>query len=81
MFLRHSHWATWMNDSATSKSVARPMSRTERLKQLTLLEGEALAVWMELSEEDKEDYAEVKKVIKSKLLPTTFMALEKFNGS
>ena len=35
---------------------------------------------MELNEEDKEDYAEVKKVTKSKLLPTTFTALEKFNG-
>ena len=46
----------------------------------TLLEGEALAMWMQLSEEDKEDYAEVKKVIKSKLLSTAFTALEKFNG-
>lgn len=35
---------------------------------------------MELSEEDKEDYAKAKKAIKSKLLPPTFMALEKFNG-
>ena len=44
-----------------------------------LLEGEALAVWMELSEEDKEDYVKAKKAIKRKLLPTTFIALEKFN--
>ena len=50
------------------------------VKLLTLLEGEALAVWLELSEEDKEDYVKAKKVIKSKLLPMTFIALEKFNG-
>ena len=44
------------------------------------LAGEALAVWMELSKEGKEDYAKAKKGIKSKLLPTTFTALKKFNG-
>ena len=53
---------------------------TKAAKLPTLLEGEALAVWLELSEEDKEDYVKVKKAIKSKLLPPTFTALEKFNG-
>ena len=37
-------------------------------------------MWLELSEEDKEDYVKVKKAIKSKLLPPTFTVLEKFNG-
>ena len=50
------------------------------VKLLMLLEEEALAVWLELSEEDKEDCVKVKKVIKSKLLPMIFTALEKFNG-
>ena len=53
---------------------------TKAAKLPTLLEGEALAVWIELSEEDKKDYAKAKKAIKSKLLPRTFTALEKFNG-
>ena len=60
-----------------------PLSKnraTKAAKLPTLLEGEALVVWIELSEEDKEDYAKAKKAIKSKLLPTTFTALEKFNG-
>ena len=35
------------------------------VKLLTLLEGEALVVWLELSGEDKEDYVKAKKVIKS----------------
>ena len=52
---------------------------TKAAKLPTLLEGEALAVWMALSEEDKEDYVKAKKAIKRKLLPTTFIALEKFN--
>ena len=53
---------------------------TKAAKLPTLLEGEALAAWLKLSEEDKEDYVKAKKAIKSKLLPPTFTALEKFNG-
>ena len=52
---------------------------TKAAKLPTLLEGEALAVWLELSEEDKDDYSKAKKAIKSKLLPTAFSALDKFN--
>ena len=52
---------------------------TQAAKLPTLLEGEALAVWFELSEEDKEDYSTAKKGIKTKLLPTAFSALDKFN--
>ena len=51
---------------------------TKAAKLPTLLEGEALAVWFELSEEDKEDYSKAKKTIKSKLLPPVFSALDKF---
>ena len=52
---------------------------TKAAKLPTLLEGEALAVWLELTEEDKEDYGKAKKAIKSKLLPPAFSALDKFN--
>ena len=52
---------------------------TQAAKLPTLLEGEALAVWLELSEEDKGDYSKAKKGIKTKLLPTAFSALDKFN--
>ena len=52
---------------------------TKAAKLPTLLEGEALAVWLELTEEDKEDYGKAKKAIKSKLLPPAFSALNKFN--
>ena len=36
-------------------------------------------MWLELSEEDKDDYSKAKKAIKNKLLPTVFSALDKFN--
>ena len=53
---------------------------TKATKLPMLLEGEALAVWIELSEEHKEDYVKAKKAIKSKLQPTTFTVIEKRNG-
>ena len=52
---------------------------TKATKLPTLLEGEALAVWLELTEEDKEDYSKAKKAIKNKLLPPAFSAVDKFN--
>ena len=71
-----------MNGLVISKFVARLMTGMQPLKRLklpTLLEGEALAVWLKLTEEDKEDYSKAKKAIKSKLLPPPFSALNKFN--
>ena len=38
---------------------------TKAAKLPTLLEGEALAVWLELSEEDKEDYSKAKRLLKA----------------
>ena len=52
---------------------------TQAAKLPTLLEGEALAVWLELDDDDKADYSKAKKAIKSKLLPPAFSALDRFN--
>ena len=52
---------------------------TKAAKLPTLLEGEALAVWLELSDEDKADYTKTKKAITSKLLLPAFSALDRFN--
>ena len=46
------------------------------LKLPTLLEGEALAVWMELSEAEKEDY----KSAKTQMALVRFVSLEDFKG-
>ena len=48
------------------------------LKLPTLLEGEALAVWMELSEEEQQDIARAKEKMIKKMVPTEFVSLEKF---
>ena len=48
------------------------------LKLPTLLEGEALAVWLELSQEEQKDIATAKEKMIQKMVPTEFISLEKF---
>ena len=45
-----------------------------------MLEGEALAVWMELSEEQQSDYKQAKEKITDKLAPLKFEALDNFHN-
>lgn len=52
---------------------------TKALKLPTLLEGEALAVWLELSEEQQECYATAKKEICTALMPMEFVSLDEFH--
>ena len=49
------------------------------LKLPTLLEGEALAAWTELTEEQQADYAITTKQLKKKLSPLEFSSLEAFH--
>jgi len=44
----------------------------------TLLEGEALVAWMELSEEEKADYSVTKGNLIKKMAPLEFVSLEEF---
>ena len=44
----------------------------------TLLEGEALAAWMELTEDEKKDFGVVKSKLIIKLAPLEFVSLEEF---
>ena len=46
----------------------------------TLLEGEALAVWMELSEADKESYQRAKAEMITRMAPVRFVSLGDFHG-
>ena len=52
---------------------------TKALKLPTLLEGEALAVWLELSEETQKSYSEAKKQIIAKMAPQSFVSLDDFH--
>ena len=44
-----------------------------------LLEGEALAVWLELTNAQQEDYAEAKKVMEKAIMPINFVSLDDFH--
>ena len=52
---------------------------TKALKLPTLLEGEALAIWLELSEEQQGDYDSAKGAIVKKMAPMGFATLEQFH--
>ena len=46
----------------------------------TLLKGEALVTWLELSEEQKDDYKVAKEQLIKKMAPTEFVSLEEFHS-
>eukprot|EP00731_Ephydatia_muelleri_P024924 Em0017g7a len=46
----------------------------------TLLDGEALAVWLELDEDVQKDYKRAKQKIVDVLMPTEFVTLDKFHN-
>ena len=49
------------------------------LKLPTLLEGEAVAVWLDLTEEEQADYSMTVQKLKEKLAPSGFSSLEAFH--
>ena len=50
------------------------------LKLPTLLEGEALAIWLELSEEEQKDYATAEEKIVNTIAPIEFVSLDEFHS-
>ena len=52
---------------------------TKAVKLPTLLEGEALAVWLDLTEEQQGDYSVTVEELKKKLAPSGFSSLEAFH--
>ena len=51
------------------------------VKMPKLMEGEALAAWLDLAEESKEDYATANKQLIDGLMPIAFTLLDKFHAS
>ena len=43
------------------------------------LEGEALAVWLDLSAEERKSYVKVKEKLVSRITPNTFTTIEQFS--
>ena len=52
---------------------------TKALKLPTLLEGEALTIWMDLSAEEKDNYETVKETLTSKSTSAVFVILDEFH--
>jgi len=52
---------------------------TKARKLPTLQEGEALTVWLELSEEQQDFYASTKTEISTALMPMEFVSLDEFH--
>ena len=52
---------------------------TKAVKLPTLLEGEALAVWLDLTEEQQTNYSATVGELKKKLAPSGFSSLEAFH--
>ena len=53
---------------------------TKALKLPTLLEGEALASWLELMEEEQVDFKLMKEKLITKMVPLPFISLEEFHA-
>ena len=51
----------------------------KELKLPSLLEGEALTVWLELTEDEQKAYAVTKKKIIEAMMPSRFVLLEDFH--
>ena len=51
---------------------------TQALKLPTLLEGEALAIWLELNEEEQKNYSAAKEKLLSAMMPMKFVSLDDF---
>ena len=57
------------------------MDATKVAKFPTLMEGEAIAIWLELSEEQQHDYNVARKEITTTMIPTEFVCLDQFHSA
>ena len=53
---------------------------TQALKLPTLLEGEALAIWLELDAEEQEDFKSAKEALIQRMTPVAFVSLDVFHS-
>ena len=49
------------------------------VKQSTVLEGEGLAIWLELTEDEQKSYVATRKKIIDAVMPMTFISLDDFH--
>ena len=69
----------WLRKFEICAKANKWTQETKALKLPTLLEGEALAMWLELSEDEQADYATVKEQLSNKLAHLGFDSLDEFH--
>lgn len=55
------------------------MGGKKKTKLPTLLEGEALAIWLELTADQQKDYTVAKREIQNAIMPMGFVSLDEFH--
>ena len=82
----------WLSDISVSLSHWQPVihfeigrkangwnKETMAVKLPTLLEGEALAVWLELNDDEQKDYDQAKEKLVLMMTPAEFVSLDEFH--
>jgi len=63
------------------KYVLKPTDTVAQAKNLPILvEGEALAVWLELTDDQQKYYVATKKAMEGAMMPMNFVSLDEFYG-
>jgi len=69
----------WFQRFEICSAANRWKAEDQAIKLLTLLEGEALAIWLELTSKQQKDYETAKKEIQNTIMPKGFVSLEEFH--
>ena len=69
----------WLSHFEICAKANRWDTSVKAVKLLTLLEGEALAIWLDFTEEEQGEYSVIVDKLKRKLAPTAFSSLEAFH--
>ena len=77
--LRHGDADEWFKRFEICSKANKREDAAKALKLPTLLEGEVLAIWLELSKEVQGRYEDTREVIKARMRPMGFVLLDKFH--
>ena len=71
--------AEWFQNFEIGRKANGWNKETMAVKLPTLLEGEALAVWLELNDDEQKDYDQAKEKLVLTMTPAEFVSLDEFH--